>query len=108
LIICDANGGSQIVGSEGAQYVVQDSRFSLGNQILHGMSCLLVESKMCNYFLYTKIQNIPWELEELAASMGVTKSYYRMLVRKVAILKTDMKILTWILQTDRLKLVEMV
>jgi len=67
VIICDDKAGSQIVGSQGAQYVVQDPRFSLGNQILHGMSCLLVESKMCNYFLYTKIQNTPWELEELAA-----------------------------------------
>jgi hypothetical protein len=54
VIACDDRVGSQIVSSQGAQYVVQDHRFSLGNQILHGMSCLLVKSKMCNYFLYKK------------------------------------------------------
>ena len=57
VIICDDKVGSRIVGSQGAPYVVQDPGLSLGNQILHGMSCYLVESKMCNWFLYTKMQN---------------------------------------------------
>jgi hypothetical protein len=55
---------------------VQDPRFSLGNQILHGMNCILVESKMCNYLFVYK--NTEYSLG-IAKACSLNKSNKKLL-----------------------------